>query len=65
MNRTRTRKLTLHRDTLRRLDATQLGGIAGADSGSLSCTGPDCGGGGDATAELTSCIECVTVTLEP
>ena len=48
----RTKKLTLHCETLRTLSGASLGRARGGDSGSLSCTGPDCGGGGGTSIEI-------------
>jgi hypothetical protein len=36
------KKLSFSRESLRSLSAKDLGRVQGGDSGSLSCTGPDC-----------------------
>jgi hypothetical protein len=51
------KKLTLSRETLRTLSDKQLKGVAGGDTGSLSCGGPDCW---QPTTEAT-CMSCAAV----
>ena len=60
----RAKKLTLHRETLRTLSGASLGRARGGDSGSLSCTGPDCGGGGTSIEiEITKTIHLKITTI--
>lgn len=65
MKKAKLRRLTLHRETLRRLDSRELTRIAGGTSLTLTacplCDTNDCGGGGGGGGSTLSCTEFVCI----